>query len=276
MSPSAFDLPPAEGVRPALSVSIVLFFPDPQLLAATLASLERACRHAGLAPRLVLVDNGGSGPVLERLALPEGWTCTVLTGHGNPGFGGGHNLCLDQLLDVHLILNPDVELAPDALSHALAFLEAHPECGLVAPAARWDDGQVQYLCKRRPSVLDLFLRGFAPAWLRQRSQARLARYEMRDRIGDAVCWDPPIASGCCMFLRGPLLRRLGGFDPGFFLYFEDFDLSLRLARFARIAYVPTVKIVHHGGHAARKGARHIYLFGRSAWRFFQLHGWRWT
>lgn len=61
-----------------------------------------------------------------------------------------------------LILNPDLELAPDALVEALAFLRAHPECGLVAPAVRWEDGRVQYLCKRVPAVFDLFLRGFAP------------------------------------------------------------------------------------------------------------------
>ena len=65
------------------------------------------------------------------------------------------------------------------------------------------------------------------------------------------------------------------FDRRFFLYFEDYDLSLRSAEITRIAYVPAVKVVHHGGHAARKGLRHIGMFVRGAALFFRLHGWKW-
>ena len=98
---------------------------------------------------------------------------------------------------------------------------------------------------------------------------------MRDVIGDQVVWDPPLVSGACMLFRTAVLREAGGFDPRFFLYFEDYDLSLRVARKTRIAYVPAVKVVHHGGHAARKGLRHIGLFVRGAATFFRLHGWKW-
>ncbi len=258
-----------------LSVGIVLYHPSAELLQATVASLVEAALRATVVPSLFLIDNGGSEAVLAALDIPGEWPCRVYQGHGNPGFGAGHNLCLAQVGDIHLILNPDVELAVDALAEALAFLDAHPECGLLAPAARWDDGRVQYLCKRPPAVWDLFLRGFAPGCLKRACDGRLARYEMRDLIGEQVVWDPPIASGCCMFVRGEVLRRIGGFDHRYFLYFEDFDLSLRLSRFMKIAYVPAVRIVHHGGHAARKGRHHIQLFVSSAWLFFQLHGWRW-
>ena len=112
-------------------------------------------------------------------------------------------------------------------------------------------------------------------WLRRRFAARMARYEMQDVIGDAVVWDPPLVSGAFMCFRTDVLRRLGGFDSRFFLYFEDYDLSLRAARETRIAYVPTVKVVHHGGHAAKKGLHHIRLFMHGAALFFRLHGWRW-
>jgi hypothetical protein len=258
-----------------LTVSLVLYRPDAGQLRATLDSLVAASRAARVVPDLFLIDNGGSDAVLDGLRLPDDWQVHVLRGHGNVGFGCGHNLSLDGAGDFHLILNPDLELAPDALVEALAFLRAHPECGLVAPAVRWEDGRVQYLCKRVPAVFDLFLRGFAPGWLRRRFAARMARYEMQDVIGDAVVWDPPLVSGAFMFFRAGVLRRLGGFDARFFLYFEDYDLSLRAARVARIAYVPAVKVVHHGGHAARKGLHHIRLFVQGAALFFRLHGWRW-
>ena len=269
-----------------LDISLVTHAPDLALLGRVLEHLGLALRHArqrrGVSgARLTLVDNGpGTGwreplqRVLDAAALPV--VVELLSGHGNIGYGAGHNLALQRGSGaIHLILNPDVLLEEDALSEGLAFLAAHPEAGLLTPAAWGGDGQRQYLCKRYPTVLDLALRGFAPDRLRQRFQARLDRYELRDRTGDAVLWDPPIASGCFMLCRRAVLDRVGGFRPEYFLYFEDFDLSLRLAQVTRLVYVPAVRIVHLGGNAARKGVRHIGLFLRAATLFFQRHGWRW-
>jgi GT2 family glycosyltransferase len=277
---------PARPTIASLSVAIVTHAPDLTVLATVLTRLGQALRHAAqenlLAEmRLVLVDNG-PGPgwreslqqALDAAQLPA--VVELLSGQGNVGYGAGHNLalwCSDS--DFHLILNPDVLLEQDALSAGLAFLAAHPEVGLVTPAAWGQDGQRQYLCKRYPTVLDLALRGFAPAWLRRRFQARLDRYELRDQTGDAVFWEPPIASGCFMLCRRAALERVEGFRPEYFLYFEDFDLSLRLGKVARLAYLPQVRILHRGGHAARKGLRHIRLFVRAAAMFFNRHGWRW-
>ncbi len=276
---------PVGGVT-QLNISIVTYAPDLPVLASVLDRLGRALWHAGRrgllnGARLILVDNG-PGPgwreplrhLLGRMQLPV--PVELLSGHGNIGYGAGHNLALREVGgDFYLILNPDVLLEENALSEGLAFLAANPEVGLLAPAAWSENGQRQYLCKRYPTVLDLALRGFAPAWLRSRFETRLDRYELRDRTGDSILWDPPIASGCFMLCRRTALERVGGFLPEYFLYFEDFDLSLRLGRVARLAYVPAVRIVHLGGHAARKGVRHIMLFVRAAVRFFNLHGWRW-
>ena len=270
----------------SLAISIVTHTPDLTLLARVLEHLGRALRHAGqrgdlTGARLVVVDNGpGFGwreplqRMLDAAALPA--VIELLSGHGNIGYGAGHNLALRTCDgEIHLILNPDVLLEEDALGAGLAFLAAHPEAGLVTPAA-WDgDGQRQYLCKRDPTVLDLALRGFAPAWLRRRFQTRLDRYELRDRTGDSVFWDPPIVSGCFMLCRRVALDRVEGFRPEYFLYFEDFDLSLRLTAVTRLVYLPAVRVVHLGGNAARKGLRHIGLFLRAATLFFNRHGWRW-
>ena len=268
-----------------LTVSIVIYGTDLRRLGPTLASLATAAgevRGGAASVRLVLVDNGpydtARSALLAGLTDRWGGTTVVLSGHGNLGYGAGHNLAIARSGGAyHLVLNPDVELAPDALAHALAFLDAQPECGLLAPAVRDEVGRLQYLCKRRPTVLDLMLRGFAPGWLRERFRRRLDRYEMRDLVNERdIVWDPPVVSGCFMLFRTAVLRALGGFDPRYFLYFEDFDLSLRAAALARVAYVPAVRIVHHGGGAARKGLRHVWMFAASGAKFFSRHGWQWA
>jgi hypothetical protein len=274
-----------------LSISIVLYFEPPARLARTLAGLGASIAQAagrGLleAVALRIVDNtpaGRSAPptagdVRDRLGpVPIPLRCEVMAGHGNVGYGAGHNLAWRlEDAEYHLIMNPDVDLFPGTLAEALVFMARHPGIGLIAPAVIDRTGRKAHLCKRPPSVLDLALRGFAPASVRHIFRKRLHRYEARDRIvgGDAVL-DPGLVSGSFMFFRKSVLAAVRGFDPRYFLYFEDFDLSLRTAQVSRIACVPEVLIVHHGGDAARKGWKHVRMFSRSALQYFGRHGWRW-
>jgi len=267
-----------------LSATVVTYRPDIPVLRRSIASLAAAvsrAREAGLVSQAVLhvVDNGPAtalAPIAEAAKefAPVG-TLEILHGHGNVGYGRANNLVLPRLdSDAHLVMNPDVELDRDTLVAAIEALRADERVGAVAPAVRGPLGERQYLCKRYPSVWVLFLRGFAPAFLRERFAAALERYEMRDLPSDRATAPVPLASGCFMLMRTELFRRVGGFDPRFFMYFEDYDLSLRLGREAQVAYVPQARIVHHGGEASRKGLRHVAWFVRSAWRFFAIHGWK--
>ena len=150
---------------------------------------------------------------------------------------------------------------------------------LVAPFAAGPDGAPQFLCKRYPDVLTLKLRAAAPRFLKRWFAGRLARYELRDIVGAAAeraASGVPLASGCCMLLRREVVERTRGFDPAYFVYFEDYDLSLRLAAngASRIDYLPSMRIVHFGGNAAKKSLKHIRLFAAGAVRFFNRHGWK--
>lgn len=272
----------------SLTVSIVVYSPDQNLLKQVFqhvdASLSYARRYGNLTSvTLILVHNGpDTNHRDEWQHLLNQWVkqadnVELLSNHGNIGYGAGHNLALNNSKsDYHLVLNPDVLLEKDALLHAFEFMVSHPAVGLLTPAARDREGYRQYLCKRYPTLLDLLLRGFAPDILKRLFQKRLHDYELRDKVGNGVMWDVPIVSGCFMLFRQSALLRLGGFSSGYFLYFEDFDISLRAAKITRTVYVPSVRITHFGGHAARKGWRHIVLFSRSALAFFKTHGWKWV
>ncbi len=279
-----------DAVPPAsLSVSIVTYRPDIELLAQTIGALaaaiveaERSLLLSGVS--VALIDNTGPRESMNAIRHAVGTALAEAAaevdyrhGQGNVGYGRAHNLALlASRSDFHLVLNPDVIVDRFALVEAIRFMRARGDVVLLAPAVSGPDGTPQFLAKRFPALLDLALRGFAPAFVRERFRTRLDRYELRDRVGDRPLDDVEVASGCCMFLRREAAKAVGGFDPSFFLYFEDFDLSLRLRRRGRIAFVPQVKIVHFGGFSARKGWRHIALFAGGAARFYRKHGWRLT
>jgi len=275
----------------SLQISIVTYRPDQKLLERCLRKLAlsiAAAREAGVTQtvHLALIDNSEDRNVAETVIKlgksrfqDTGVHVTYLHGHANIGYGAAHNLVLHGTgSDYHLVLNPDVELAPDALANAVRWLDAHEDIGALAPLARDGAGRRVYLCKRYPAIFDLFLRGFAPAFLRRLFRRRLDRYELRD-VMDREPPEPligiPALSGAFMLVKRHAIDRTGGFDPKFFLYFEDFDWSVRLNLVTKTAFVPSVEIGHHGGHAARKGVRHIVWFVKSGFRFYRRHGWKW-
>lgn len=281
----------------SLSASIVVFDSDRALLQRTLESLAAAVTHAvgaGLltSAGITIVDNDTAAgamvdePYVPEFAAPAATLATTwrrIAGQGNVGFGRGHNLVLRDGnaadIDLHLVLNPDALLAADALTQGLAWMRESPACGMVAPNGAGPDGAPLFLCKRYPDVLTLLLRAAAPAAVRKWFAGRLARYELRDVVGetaDRAAQGVPLASGCCMLLRREAVQHTHGFDPAFFVYFEDYDLSLRLTQGGtwRIDYLPAMHLVHFGGNAARKSRAHIRLFAAGAIRFFNKHGWK--
>jgi GT2 family glycosyltransferase len=272
-----------------LSVSIVLHNSDLDLLHRTLHSLydsARVARAAGFLDRVTvdLVDNASDPsyrarlePELANWSYDDSLSVSYSPQPYNRGFGHGHNTVIARLASqFHLVLNPDVELQPDTLRAGLAALLQGEDIVLACPKVLGRNGEQEFLCKRFPSVLVLLLRGFAPRPVRRLFQRRLASYEMRDVCAGDRPVDVSIASGCFMLVRTAALQVVSGFDDGFFLYFEDFDLSLRLGRQGRLVFDPAMTIVHHGGYAASKGRRHLKYFVQSGLRFFNHHGWRWV
>ncbi len=274
---------------PSLCVSVVVYHSDlarlEETLSALLVAVQKAREAAALTTVAVLiVDNSVCRVYHQALhdtigQLPWERTevvCRVLQAAANLGYGAGHNMALEQgASECHLVLNPDIVTDSRALAVGLRYLREHPQVVLVCPRGELADGSPAYLSKRMPSVLVLALRAFAPPWLQARFAARLAAYAMHDVHAAGRPSAVPLASGCFMLVRGAVLRRVGGFDPAFFLYFEDYDLSLRLAGLGDLHYLPEMRVRHYGGETARKGLRHVACFLRAGLRFFHRYGWRW-
>lgn len=271
----------------SLSVSIVCFNSSELELQALVSSLITAVKKLGTLKPLpplpiFFIDNSQTpqltleifGGFSDRL-LDQSIELNLIRGHGNVGYGKGHNLILGKLESkYHLLLNPDVQLDENCLVQGIEYFEKNEDVVLSSPYAEFESGEKQYLCKRYPSVLTFLVRGFLPRSLRAPFRKRLATYEMHNLSEKEVSTDIPIISGCFMLCRSNALKSVNGFDEAYFLYFEDFDLSLRMGKIGSIAYIPTMRIRHAGGHAAKKGFSHIRMFAASGFRFFNTHGWR--
>lgn len=266
-----------------LAVSIVLYCPDKPLLGATLRSLGKALAHArdlGLDSAEVILTDHSPRPQPDehltdwRLAIGKGTKLRYEYNVANPGFGAGHNSAFFRRpagADFFLVANPDLEFDPDSIAVGIDFLVAHPRVGLLAPALIEPQGGLRPACFRYPDLRTLALRAVGIG----QEHPRVARYECRDWDAMATNFDPPLVSGCCMLFRSETYALLKGFDPAYFLYFEDFDLSWRAGRNNLSVYLPAMKVAHAGGNAGSKGWHHRVCYFRSALRFFVTNGWRW-
>ena len=270
---------------PDLAISVVLFHSSLDRFALLLESLTRALRNTTLSEVvLVCIDHSqdeeytkGGRTVCARFDGRNGLRIRWISAKENPGYGAGHNYALREVGSrYHLILNPDVELDENSLSIAIETLDTRGDIALLAPVGLNQFREPQYLAKAFPSLWVLGLRAFAPKWLQKFGARSLARYELRDQVAtDDSTRSITLASGCCMWIRRELLDRIGGFDESFFLYFEDYDLSLRLSSLGMVVEHHEIHIIHHGGGVSQKGWRHVGWFVTGGARFFNRWGWRW-
>lgn len=83
----------------------------------------------------------------------------------------------------------------------------------------------------------------------------------------------PSLSGCFMFLRSDKLKLIGGFDPRFFLYLEDFDLTRRMHKIAKTLYFPHASATHRFDKASYNNPQMLKLHIASAVKYFNKWGW---
>ena len=272
-----------------LHISIVTYDTARDTLLRTLESvvvavekLERLKPFIGV--DITLVNNSQKNSIdldeFNTLLLGSGATqCKLhlMEGHANIGYGRGQNMAFfAHRSTFHLFMNPDVELEPDCLMEGITYLETHIDVAIASPHARNYEGQKQFLCKQYPTVWILLVRGFIPKSLRGIFGKQIKHYEMQNLSESIPTKKIPLVSGCFMLCRSDIIEKVSGFDPQYFLYFEDFNLSLRVGDISTLAYVPSMRITHAGGYAAKKGMRHVKLFIKSGYRFFSEHGWKWA
>lgn len=220
-------------------------------------------RECSLVDKIWLIDN--SGLMTEKYQFMG---CEYISGHGNVGYGRGHNMAIYKSLetdaDIHLVMNSDLEFGASLLEKLADYMAENEDVAYVMPKVLNSDGTDQKLAKNLPTMWDLLHR-------------RIFKSDKGSlNLSDDRTWDVPCMSGCFMFLRSSALRKLRQadgfvFDPRFFLYFEDFDLSRRLNMRFRTIYFPSLTITHYhkreSYHSFRIALVHTWSMVKYFWKW---------
>jgi N-acetylglucosaminyl-diphospho-decaprenol L-rhamnosyltransferase len=253
--------PPA---TPGTAVAVVLVtYQSERDLAMCLGSLERA---AGPHPlEVVVVDNASTDASVE---IARGYGAKVLENHANLGLSRAINMGVAVTgAPWLLIANPDTWLSPGSLRRMLATGASDPRTGCVGPHLANPDGSDYPTGRRFPSLLMGSVHAaLAPVWP---DNPATRRYHMAgvDRSRPlTVDW----VSGACMLLRRQAFEEVGGFDPAYFMYFEEMDLCLRLHRAGwRVVFDPLAEVKHVVGGSTRSAPyRKVVHHHASALRFY--------
>ena len=239
--------PQAVSGAPRIVVSVVSHGQG-ALIAHLFSDIAAVCRTP---VHVVLTVNRPE--TLPDLASP--FPVTVVRNAAVRGFGANHNAAAAVVpSDIFCVVNPDVRLRHDPFPPLIARLESQ-DVGVAVPLVVGSTGEAQDSLRSWPTPLGAVRRLIAGA-------------RPADRGDD---W----AAGMFMAFRTATFRAIGGFDPGYHLYYEDCDLCCRL-RLAglRVAVAPDAVIIHDGQRTSHRRPRYLLWHVQSALRFFRSAGYR--
>lgn len=238
------------------TVLIIVNYRTAALTLQCLESLEPQQREGRLGWRVVVLDNAspdGSGRVLADELRGRGWGdwVEVVLHPVNGGFGAGNNAALRPLLpggggpEYLFLLNPDTIVLPGAVDTLIEFMDSRPDVAIAGAGLQFPDGRMQGSAHIGFGLARSLIDG-AHTGLIDRAVRRWGR-TVDAPEGPCRCdW----VSGAAMIVRREVFERVGLFDEGFFLYFDEVDLQRRAASAGFTSwYVPAARIIHLEGQA---------------------------
>ena len=225
----------AASVRPVTAV--IVTYQSARTIGKTLAAARRC--HDEQVLDIVIVDNNSTDATREIIGREVGWARVVLSGTNN-GFGRGCNIGFAQVTSPYTIfINPDAVVEPEAIRTMLRFMEGFPKAGIVGPATVCGESAgytVLQHTSQRPTPWTI-LRNAIP-FLRGRSN-----------ICQILPGAPPFptgwVAGAVFMIRTELMKRLRGFDPRFFLYWEEMDICRRAEEAGFETWAIGTALAHH-------------------------------
>lgn len=213
-----------------------------------------------LSYEIIVVDNASGDGSPEALDRAFGDSITLIASPENLGFGKANNLGAAQAAGKYLfLLNPDTILVNNAVKLLFDYLEANPGVGVA--------GGNLYTPDMRPTPS--FCRTFdnLDDERRKASWRYLLGNKIHDKLSARSGKTQPISEfdhtdspekvayifGADMMLPKAVFDRVSGFDPDFFMYAEEEELTWRITQLGLdVMCIPQAKIIHLEGATVKK------------------------
>jgi GT2 family glycosyltransferase len=250
-----------------INASIVLYHNKKEHLIKAVNSFLNTSMNV----RLYLVDNSSNNDLKVLSEIDS--RIEYVFNNANLGYGSSHNIAIRKgiadSVPYHLVLNPDVYFEKGTLENIYEYMEQNKDVGNIMPKVLYPDGEIQYLCKLLPTPFDLIFRRFVPfkKWKEKRNKIYELKFTDYNKIINV-----PYLSGCFMFLRVDVLKKVGLFDERFFMYMEDVDISRRINRVAKTVYYPEAQIYHKFEKGSYKSIKLLKYHIVSAIKYFNKWG----
>ena len=254
------------GADPALSV-VIPSWNTRDLLRECLRTLDEAAKPV---TEVIVVDNASTDGSADMVAA-EFPAVRLVRNAENTGFAKGCNRGIALARGTHVLVhNADTEVRPDALELLVAWLDEHPDYGAAAPRLVNVDGSTQGGCMAFPSLATpLWFGTPLERWFPDSRELR--RYFLRDwdHEDDRDVDQPPAA---CFLVRKAVLDEVGAFDEELWLFFNDVDLSLRLAKAGyRTRFVHAARVLHHVGASTSQFATMHVEWQKNRLHYYRKH-----
>ncbi|MDP1547601.1 MAG: glycosyltransferase family 2 protein [Anaerolineales bacterium] len=232
-------------------------------LTETIECLESLLQQSYPNLCVVLADNGstdGSAEVVTQ-KFPAVKICRQDV---NAGISGGYNLGIEYALrhdcQYIIVMNNDTVADKEMISQLVQAFVDHPKVGMTTPKIYHYYGD-----RQRIWCVGAKWRPFPPSVKTIGSDApdgpKFQRYINLE-----------YATSCCLMMSRESLEKVGLFDPGYYLYYDDWDLSTRYRTAGyEILFVPTAHLWHKVSVSTQKTAKKTkpwFFMGKSSARFY--------
>jgi len=224
--------------------------------------------NSGAEFEVIVVDNASSDATLGLLRQHH--HLKLVENQRNRGYAAANNQGVRLATGEYvLLLNPDTKIELGALDALTQYLDNHPAVGAVAPRLVSPDGATQFSIRSFPTASSLFWELIGFAYLLPKNPV-FGRWKMKyfdySRTAEV---EQPMAS--CLMVRKTVLDQLGGMDERFPMFYNDVDLSKRMADAGwKTAYVADARVVHrHGASTKQVRPKMIRESHRSAFRYLR-------
>lgn len=241
--------------EPIVTVVIVTYN-SVDTIGAALDSLAPA-RDAGLI-RCVVVDNISRDDTTEFVRRGYGWV-TLVENDANLGYGRGCNAGLERADSRYIMfMNPDATMDRDAIRIMVSFLDEHERCAMVAPAIV--EGDTLQGCGALPTPWKI---------VRRAAGSNGSDLNLKAIEPGAKPFQTDWLCGAILVTRTDLMKRIGGFDPRIFLYFDETDLCKRLLDEGWELWAVGEAVARHDANASAAATGNELVSGCIAEHYFR-------